>query len=435
MSRRRAVPAAAPTLIDGACCSELNFAAAFENLDNYVYFVVYGDDGNELGCAVAEILNRFERDSEGAYLELKYLGCSDGYYRWYFQHEGQRGGLPRGACHHLCRRHVTRCSRANSDPKVIHIQKWSPVSRQEASDLLEGWGDGLLPSEPVRPPASSPASTTKAKTKAKKPSGQMSLPAPVEEVDDGEEEAEAEEDEPQVPSRPPLKRRRRKPAKVAALDAMLDEPEEDYEQAAGVDSQAEQRLQLLRRRLQGKKEETKTSKSPAAVLAQRASSAAEGSRKRKPRENVLKALGRALVGKSRGSRDVESEEDSEFEDDTDEDGYELAKGDWQAKRRRLRKIADERPGHLLARTLASLHEQLAATTGEESKDPLAPIMAIDLVLRGKIDSAADVMVQRVKSILMTVRDGSSQCGQYLELIPDHDSLGVSFEESSFAREQ
>ena len=45
------------------------------------------------------------------------------------------------------------------------------------------------------------------------------------------------------------------------------------------------------------------------------------------------------------------------------------------------------------------------------------------------------MVQRVKSILMTVRDGSSQCGQYLELIPDHDSLGVSFEESSFAREQ
>ncbi|OLQ01222.1 hypothetical protein AK812_SmicGene16051 [Symbiodinium microadriaticum] len=301
----------------------------------------------------------------------------------------------------------------------------------------------------------------------------MSLPAakPEKAVDEDDDDWEDEaEEEPEA--RPPLKRRRKKVSKVngqrdAALDAMLDEPLEfvDRPSTGSGASQAETRLQQLRSKLQGKKVEVKSSTTPAAVLASRASATAEKSKQRKPKGNkVLKALGRALSIKSRGSKDKDddSDDDSECDGLDDDEDDDLARGSWQVKRQRLRKIAEEKPGQLLAQTLASLHEQLETTTGEEAKDPLAPIMvryllsmvvprynqlqgtdryrelrtlcqSLDLLLKGKVDSAADVLIQRVKSLLMSVRDGSDQFGRYLELIPE-EALGVSFEESVFARE-
>ena len=457
-----------PILIDGASVSELNFSAACENLDDFIYFIVYGDDGKELGGAIAKILQKHEKDSDGVYLELKYLGCSEGYYRWYIQNEGRRGGLPREVYHHLCRRHVSRCSRALGKKNIIHVQKWTPVSRQEASDLLVEWGE-----KPLSPEAPLPPHTTASKARSRKPAGMMSLPAakPEKAVDEDDDDWEDEaEEEPEA--RPPLKRRRKKVSKVngqrdAALDAMLDEPLEfvDRPSTGSGASQAETRLQQLRSKLQGKKVEVKSSTTPAAVLASRASATAEKSKQRKPKGNkVLKALGRALSIKSRGSKDKDddSDDDSECDGLDDDEDDDLARGSWQVKRQRLRKIAEEKPGQLLAQTLASLHEQLETTTGEEAKDPLAPIMvryllsmvvprynqlqgtdryrelrtlcqSLDLLLKGKVDSAADVLIQRVKSLLMSVRDGSDQFGRYLELIPE-EALGVSFEESVFARE-
>ena len=100
-----------PSLIDGSSSNEPNFTAALENLDEYICFAVYGDRGEDLGHAIGRIRQLFEKDSEGAYLRLTYLGCSDEYYQWYIKQEGKRDGLPVDCYHHLCRRHVTRCSR------------------------------------------------------------------------------------------------------------------------------------------------------------------------------------------------------------------------------------------------------------------------------------------------------------------------------------
>ena len=101
--------------------------------------------------------------------------------------------------------------------------------------------------------------------------------------------------------------------------------------------------------------------------------------------------------------------------------------------------------------------------GEDSADPLSPVMvrylltmvmpsfptklngteryrelrtlcqALDCLLRGKVDSAADTLVQRFKSLVMGLRDGTGNFGHYLELIPE-EGLGVTSDETFFARE-
>ena len=178
--------------------NERNFSSGYENLDEFICFVIYGDDGCELGHAVAKIEERFEKDSDGAYITVKYLGCSDPYYRWYYQHEGGRGGLPRGCYHHLCRRHHSRCARAISDAKVIHVQKWSPITRPEAQDLCKAWGEPGIPAEPSAPP---PSLQTAPKSKVRPATGLASLPAPRTDFGRDDEE-EDDEDEPEV-STPP----------------------------------------------------------------------------------------------------------------------------------------------------------------------------------------------------------------------------------------
>ena len=180
MSRRRRAagdgPAVTlPTLVDGSSCSELNFTAAFENLESYLCFAVHGDRSEELGCAIGRVLSRYEKDSDGAYLQLAYEGCDDEYYRWYIQNEGKQGGLPKDCLHHLCRRHVSRCGRAHRQPHVVHIQKWCPVTRQEAHDILRGWG---LPGLRAEPAQSTHALQTTPKSRAQKPAATQSLPAP-----------------------------------------------------------------------------------------------------------------------------------------------------------------------------------------------------------------------------------------------------------------
>ena len=56
-----------------------------------------------------------------------------------------------------------------------------------------------------------------------------------------------------------------------------------------------------------------------------------------------------------------------------------------------------------------------------------------MLLKGKVDAAGDMLIQRFKSVVMGLRDGSDKFGKYLELIPD-EALGVTLEETYFARE-
>ena len=456
-----------PVMIDGAASSELNFTASFENLDAYIFFMVYGDRGQELGHAVGKILQRFEKDSEGCSVQLQYLGCSDPYYRWYIEHEGERGGLPRNAYHHLCRRHHMRCARALGGQDTIHIQRWTPVSRQEANDLLKSWGGRGLPAEP-RPPARDrkPAGDLNPapKSKARQSQGLASLPAPkVDEpqnVDDDEDEDEPE-------ARPPLRRSKKRGPKqrdvghAAALDVMLDEGDVNLESPLS-SKKVDDRLAHLRAKLRGKQAEARVGRSTGSVLAARATEVSQKPKKKKKKKGILDELKKALSpGGGRTEKDDSEEDSDDQEDDLVID--EPASSSWQNKRRRLRKIADDKPGKLLMDSLQGLHEQLGSVTGEEASDSLSPVLvrylltmvvpsfpgklhgtekyrelrtlaqAVDLLLKGKVDAVGDLLVQRFKSLVMGLRDGTEKFGHVLELIPE-ESLGVTSDEVFFARE-
>ena len=56
------------------------------------------------------------------------------------------------------------------------------------------------------------------------------------------------------------------------------------------------------------------------------------------------------------------------------------------------------------------------------------------LLKGKMDSAGDELMQRFKSRCLALRDGTNHFARYLELLPE-DLLGggASMEETNFAR--
>ena len=59
-----------------------------------------------------------------------------------------------------------------------------------------------------------------------------------------------------------------------------------------------------------------------------------------------------------------------------------------------------------------------AKLGEEKLRELRTLSAaLDLVVSGKVSMAGDMLTQRLKSILMSIRDGSTAASRYLELIP------------------
>ena len=118
---------------------------------------------------------------------------------------------------------------------------------------------------------------------------------------------------------------------------------------------------------------------------------------------------------------------------------------------------------MTARALAQFRQHINDAFGGTPEDELAPIVvrylltvwlpqhpvktigedryrelrtwaeAIDAVLRGHSLQAADLMVQRFKSGLMTLRDGHSQAAKWLELLPAESAdsaLNVDEEELS-----
>ena len=61
-------------------------------------------------------------------------------------------------------------------------------------------------------------------------------------------------------------------------------------------------------------------------------------------------------------------------------------------------------------------------------------LGLDMILRGKIDGAADLFMQRFKSLSMALRDGDPRYGRYLELLPeDLIGGGATQGETEYAR--
>ena len=291
------------------------------------FFEVLGERFERLGLAVGQVIRRYEVNSDGMFLDLRYLGTNNPYYRWYIDNEGKAGGLPRDAYHHVCRRHASRCSQNFGMKDVIHIQKWAPVSRAAASDVLESWGLGKLLPERVRGGDAKDALVPDSRV-GKRASAQA-LPAPkVEEPEAEEDDEEPGGVEASRPATPATKKRKKvlpKPVQEAtALDAMLDDGLDSIGEAK--DSKVEKKLGVLRAKLLGKKEEAR-SRGLGSVLAGRALEAAEKTKPKKPKQtNVVRNLQKALLGKnrSRGSKEPDSSEDSDEEAEDEEEDLDLS---------------------------------------------------------------------------------------------------------------
>ncbi len=276
------------------------------------------------------------------------------------------------------------------------------------------------------------------------------VPRDPREADRGRRRKEAEKDE---------------DVKASPLDAMLDEDTvPDY-------VQADSKFEELRKSLEEKKKKVaKDKEGAAAVLAKRVQAGADDSKKRKKKETekerVTKAL-KLLTGVKEESHSGSSGAGS----DDDEETYlkDNKHGDLMGRQRKLRKLSAEKPGTLLLRGYTLMHEQLgtlhgdplASGSADEVLKPAAgrylltsvlPMMdvaklgeerlrelrtlcaALDLVVSGKVSMAGDMLMQRLKSILMSLRDGSTAASRYLELIPmDLYPTAASLAESDFAR--
>ena len=250
--------------------------------------------------------------------------------------------------------------------------------------------------------------------------------------------------------------------KTSPLDAMLEEDGE-------IPFEPDSRLEELRKSLEekkGKKPEAKEGAS--AVLARRVQAGAESTKKRKKdseQDKVKKALKTLAQTKKEGSS-------SSLDDSEDEAGVfggGRGESDLMSRQRKLRKLSADRPGTLLVKGYTLMHEQLGTLYGDvlgsSSSDavlqpgalryllssalPLIDVKKVgeekvrelrtlastlDLIVSGRISMAGDMVMQRFKSLLMGIRDGSSAASWYLELVPmELYPTAATLEESDFAR--
>ena len=239
----------------------------------------------------------------------------------------------------------------------MHVQKWGPITRGECPYIAGRLGLHRFCRSWRKPPLSrrsgsgaAPAATTK--KAGKKPAALALEPEEAEVVDDDEDEAEE----------PPRRRGRKRHRGSAALeqetanvlDGMMSEAAKDEGLHPSGGGPLEARLKGLKAKLH---EKTKSQGGGAAkVLAEKAQAAASSSKPRaKSRRSgeVVTALKKALLPRGRARDSEEVAEDSYSEGDEDDDGLGLGRGGSSlvAKRRQLRRYAQEHPGHLLCKGL------------------------------------------------------------------------------------
>ena len=155
--------------------------------------------------------------------------------------------------------------------------------------------------------------------------------------------------------------------------------------------------------------------------------------------------------------DFEEEEDSgESESGSEETdgggeilGHRLGdKGSAAGQQRKLRQYSEKHPGRLLTNGFRMMHDQIGTRYGGSAskQQALSPVMvhyllsfalpqfqggisqdeyrelrtiatSVDLMIKGKTSQAGDALVQRFKSLLMGLRDGTDAASKLLELLP------------------
>eukprot|EP00438_Fugacium_kawagutii_P035486 Skav230564 [mRNA] locus=scaffold2372:215072:220645:- [translate_table: standard] len=265
--------------------------------------------------------------------------------------------------------------------------------------------------------------------------------------------------------RPPLARkveRRRDHPQAAALDEMLDaavdEKADDHYEAA------KEKLATLKENLAAKKVARK-GEEPGAILATRAAEvASKQSKKKKKKGKVAAKLASALQEAIRGKSDVKEEVDYEedgagvesaesAEEESEEEdstllGVSLGSGKSAGQQKKLRSLSERQPGKLLSQGYATMHDQVGTHFGggEKRGTKLSPVAVryllsfampqftggvshhkyrelrtlatgLDLLVTGRTGQCGDLLLQRFKSILMSLRDGTDTASKWLELLP------------------
>ena len=460
-------------------CSEEAFKAIWGKATDYILFECLDDQGSPQGCAVGKIDTQYRCDGDGGFLQLQYILVQDPYYaHWVEENDGSK--LHHHVCRKSlsgCMRkvgrqslvHIQRWAFITSEDVDACQREWK-VNRLDKSHPGGGRGSKLVPME-----LSSKSKPAKPVRREASPD-----PAeeddPYEDDSLEEERSPAKGRKPEAERRERRKRRsgheksrRRRPvvdktpmdyepeeknkgrkARSTPLDDMIDaDGEPDY-------IKADNRFEELRKSLEEKKRKRGDEKAGAsAVLAKRAQAGVERGKDKKrkkkssEKEKVTKAL--KVLAKGSGGSCSGSSEDSSCDED-DENLLGSKSGDLMSRQKKLRRLSSERPGLLLLRGFSLMHEQLGTLHGDmggegSAEDMLRPAAlrylltsafaqmnlqhvgeqnlremrtlatALDLLVGGKVSMAGDMMMQRLKSILMGIRDNSTAASRYLELIP------------------
>ena len=371
-----------PDLLAGAKMPPEVFGKAYQKVHDYIFFECLDDGGKPQGFAIGEIQKKYRADADGAFVELRYVQCTDDYYRrWVGEQSGER------LFHHLCNHPLSTCRRKiGNEGGVVHVQKWAPMTKTEVVQALDAWGlAGLKPSvvkfknkelREITPKATAAKAATHPRTR----SDPTILGIEPEDFATSEEEAEDPVKAGAEQASKPAKRRERadsrprdrdrgrgghrerggderagvskfsesRKKRQSPLDAMVDDSV-DQDDKAEVDN--ESRMEELRQRLgetKRKRDSGKTSAS--AVLVGRVQEANEKKPKdrKKPAEEMVAAFKALTKGrKRRRDSDSSSDESSGREDDV----YGGKGSDLASKQRRLKRLAEEKPGTLVLRGL------------------------------------------------------------------------------------
>ena len=306
--------------------------------------------------------------------------------------------------------------------------------------------------------------------------------------DDSEKEEQAEEEKSKSHKVKPVETPRvsalRKP--ITALDSLLDDDGKDPLPdgvAGSLESEANKKLKTLRDSLEKKRVESSKTKGPCAVLADRAAEIAKTQSKDRRRKSkgkeFVNVLRKALTSKSSRSRGrdekAEGAEEASSSYDSDESSREFAAGSGfggdsskaARNQRRLKALSERKPGVLLNRGFTTMHQQVGTFYGESSllsdDKVLTPVAVrylmtvvfpqfgegiaddklrelrtlatgLDLLVQGHTGQAADLSLQRFKSLLTSLRDRTDAAARWLELLPTEIyPTATTYAEDLFAR--
>ena len=134
--RGPAVQAAGIGLRDGWKASPEDFEVQFSLIQDYLLFECRDDGGEPQGLAVGQVLKRFRIDADGAFIQLKYIQCSDPFYRHWVEAQDASSYH-----HHLCQHSYKGCLRKVGSEAVVHIQRWASISKSEMETIYSRSGN------------------------------------------------------------------------------------------------------------------------------------------------------------------------------------------------------------------------------------------------------------------------------------------------------